>query len=346
MITLLNGNNLMKAVYIKKPGKIELEYLAIPSREKNEVLIKVKEVGICGTEIAAFNGNSPSFSYPGIIGHEVVGEVIEVEKNNDLRVGDRVVVKPYKYCGSCYPCKIGKTNCCENLKVLGVQTDGAMKEYLSYPLELVYKIPSTISWTHATIIEPLSIALHVVNRAKIEDGQYVVIMGAGTIGNLIAQVIIDRGAIPILVDPLKKRLELANKMGIKHVINPKSNNLSKYLKLITNYSTVPFVIEASGAIEAVKESFNIISYAGNIILVGWTKKELSINTSIIIKKELNIRGSRNCTTEFDSAIKLVEKNKINIEKIITNIVDVEEASDIIKDMAGKPENYMKVVVKF
>lgn len=343
---MLNSNNIMKSVYIKKPGKIELEYIAIPSRKTNEVLIKVKEVGICGTDIAAFNGDSPSFSYPGIIGHEVVGEVIEVEKNNNLIAGDRVIVKPYRYCGSCYPCKIGKTNCCENLKVLGVQTDGAMKEYLSYPLELVYKIPSTISWTHATVIEPLSIALHVVNRTKIEDGQYVVIMGAGTIGNLIAQVIIDRGAIPILVDPLNKRLELAKEIGIKYVINPKNTNLSKYLKLITNNNTVPVVIEASGAIEAVKESFNIISYAGNLILVGWTNEELTINTSIIIKKELNIRGSRNCTTEFDSAIKLMGKKKINVKKIISNVVDVGKVSSIIKDMSDNPENYMKVVVKF
>ncbi len=276
-----------------------------------------------------------------------VGEIVEVKESNDFKVGDRIIIKPYRSCGSCYPCKIGKVNCCEKLEVLGVQTDGAMKEYITYPLDMVYKLPSVISWTHATLIEPLSIALHVVNQAEIESGQYVLIMGAGTIGNLIAQVTKDKGANPILVDPLDKRLELAKEIGIKYVINPKNNNLSKYLKFITNDNTIPVVVEASGSIEAVKDSFNLVSYAGRIILVGWASKELLLNTSIIIKKELNIRGSRNCINdEFYNAIKKKKKEKINVKKIISHIIDIEDIKNIMQDMSKNPEDYMKVVVKF
>ena len=166
----------MKSIYLQAPGDIKVAEVSYPQRKENEVLIKVRSLGICGSDIGAYLGTNPMVSYPRIIGHEVAGEVVEVPKNETEQVvGDHVVLEPYVYCGTCYPCQNARTNCCEDLTVLGVHINGAMSEYFSHPRHLVHKVPDSIPWNLVALVEPLTISMHAVHRSHVKKGEHEVV---------------------------------------------------------------------------------------------------------------------------------------------------------------------------
>ena len=178
----------MKSVCLKQPGEISLVDIPRTVRGKGEILLKVRSAGICGSDIGAYKGVNPLVSYPRIIGHEIAGEVIEVPDDEvELIPGDRVIIEPYVYCGHCYPCSIGHTNCCENLTVRGVHIEGGMAEYVSHPRHLLHKVPDNIPWNLVPMAEPLVISMHAINQSQTKAGEHVVIFGAGQIGLLAAQ---------------------------------------------------------------------------------------------------------------------------------------------------------------
>ncbi|MEG2673406.1 MAG: alcohol dehydrogenase catalytic domain-containing protein, partial [Ruthenibacterium sp.] len=173
----------MKAIKIQKPWEVTCVDLPIPHPASNEALIQVKAAGICGSDIGAFRGTNGLVSYPRLIGHEIAGEVVSIpaHNKNGLKPGDRVVVDPYLYCGQCYPCSIGRTNCCADLKVLGVHIDGGMAEYYCHPADMLVKIPDDMTWEQAAMAEPLTISLHGIHRGGLKEGEYCAIIGAGPI---------------------------------------------------------------------------------------------------------------------------------------------------------------------
>lgn len=163
----------VKAVFINKPGEVETRWVDYPHKKENEVLIKVDAAGICGSDIGAFRGTNPLVTYPRIIGHEVTGIVLQEGAGmpDNIKEGDRVIVDPYIYCGHCYPCSVGRTNCCENLNVIGVHVDGAMQEVVTHPAHLIHKIPDNVPSEMAPLAEPLTIALHALHRANVKAGE-------------------------------------------------------------------------------------------------------------------------------------------------------------------------------
>jgi 2-desacetyl-2-hydroxyethyl bacteriochlorophyllide A dehydrogenase len=337
----------MKSVCLKQPGDIALAEIPLASRGNGEVLIKVRSAGICGSDIGAYKGVNPLVTYPRIIGHEIAGEVVEVPEGEiDLRPGDRVILEPYVYCGHCYPCSIGHTNCCENLTVRGVHIEGGMAEYVSHPRHLLHKVPDNIPWAIVPLAEPLVIAMHAIQQAQTRAGEHVVISGAGQIGLLAAQYALTIGAIPVVVDPVDERLALAGNLGVVHTINPASSDALAEIKTITKGRMAEVVIEASGDARAIRGAIDYVAYAGRISLVGWPKGEIALPTALITKKELTVRGSRNSVGQFPESLRLISEGKIDVAALLTKSVSLDDTPATVVDIAAHPERYLKVTCLF
>ena len=260
--------------------------------------------------------------------------------------GDRVVLEPYVYCGKCYPCSIGHTNCCENLTVLGVHIDGGMAEYIAHPRHLVHKAPNNIPWELLPLAEPLVISMHAVHQPRLVSGEHVVITGCGQIGLLCALYALIVGAIPIIVDPVRERLTRAQGLGVPHVIDPVGEDSVARIREITNGRMAEVVIEASGDARAVRNSVDYVSYAGRISLVGYSKSDIPMPTALFTKKELTIVGSRNSVGMFPESLRLIAEGKVDVSALLTRTVTMDEAPATVVDIAEHPDRYLKVTCLF
>ncbi|MCE5262504.1 MAG: zinc-binding alcohol dehydrogenase family protein [Deltaproteobacteria bacterium] len=334
----------MKAIVIGAPGEISLREAPRPERKENEVLIRVLGMGICGSDIAAYKGINPLVTYPRIIGHEIAGEVLELPRGEtDLSAGDRVVIEPCVYCGRCYPCLNGRTNCCENLTVRGVHIEGGMSELCSHPRRLIHRVPADVTWTRLAMVEPLTISVHAVKRVRLVKGEHLVVTGAGPIGLLAAQYALVIGAVPIVVDPIDERLAFARSLGILHGINPARENAVERIREITGGRMAEAVIEASGSDAAVRSAVDYVAYSGRIALVGWPKGDVLLTTALFTKKELDVMGSRNSVRNFSESIDLVAGGKIDVASLVTRTVSFEEVPEAVRAIAATPKKFMKVV---
>lgn len=337
----------MKVIKIEKPWSVSCVEIEKPQVKEGEALLKVEAAGICGSDIGAFRGTNGLVSYPRIIGHELACTVLSIPKDNinKIKVGDRVVVDPYIYCGHCYPCSIGRTNCCTDLKVLGVHVNGGMAEYFTHPADLLVKIPEGMSFVDAAMAEPLTISLHGIHRGELKSGEYCVIIGAGPIGLVAAMIAQAYNAHAILLDFVQERLDFATSLGIEYVINSKNEDAMKRIAEITHGVMAQQVMECSGANEAIRNSLDYVSNAGRITFTGWPKKETSIPTDIITKKEIDIRGARTSAKEFEEALDLIKTKKVDMRKILTKTICLEDVPMVISDIEKNPGKYMKVVVE-
>jgi 2-desacetyl-2-hydroxyethyl bacteriochlorophyllide A dehydrogenase len=334
----------MNAIVINAPKDISVKEVSNPERKENDVLIKVHGMGICGSDIAAYKGINPLVTYPRIIGHEIAGEVLEVSRDETkMMPGDRVVIEPYVYCGKCYPCMNKRTNCCENLAVCGVHIDGGMSEFCLHPRHLIHKAPANVSWKHLAMVEPLTISVHAVKRARIVKGEHLVVTGSGPIGLLAAQYALVIGAVPIMVDPIDERLAFARSLGIPHGINPVKESAIERIKEFTGGRMAEAVVEASGSDAAIRSSLDYVAYSGRISLVGWPKGEVSLMTPMVTKKELDVMGSRNSLLDFPESIDLIARNKIDVASLVTRTVAFEEIPAVVREIAAYPERFMKAV---
>lgn len=338
----------MKAVYMEKPWNIEISDVQMPKPKEGEALLRVKSAGICGSDIGAFRGTNGLVSYPRIIGHEIAGEVISIPENNKngIKPGDRVIVDPYLYCGHCYPCSIGRTNCCVDLKVLGVHVDGGMAEHFCHPADMLLKVPDDMPWDIIPLAEPLTIALHGIHRLNLKAGEHIAINGAGPIGLLAAMVALHYGAEPIMIDLVKERLDFAKSLGVRYTINLREEDLVEKVSEYTNGRMAECVMEASGANSAIRATLDIVSHAGRIALTGWPKQETPIPTDMITRKEVDVRGARTSAGEFPEAIDLIYHQKVDARRILTKVISIDEAPETIRDIEKNPGNYMKVNILF
>ena len=338
----------MKAIYMKEPWSIEVKEIEKPQPKEAETLLKIYAAGICGSDIGAFRGTNGLVSYPRVIGHELAGEILSIpeDKPKGLKVGDHVVVDPYLYCGHCYPCSIGRTNCCTDLHVLGVHVDGGMAEYFAHPANMLVKVPDDMPWDIIPMAEPLAIALHGLHRLQLKVGEHIAVNGAGTIGLLAALTAIHYGAEPILIDLVEERLAFARTLGVKHTINLKTDDLVEKVRECTNGRMAECVMEASGANSAIRATLDIVSYAGRIALTGWPKNETSLPTDMITKKELDVRGARTSAGEFEEAVDIIYHDKMPVRPLLTKVISVDEAPETLRDIEKNPGNYLKVNILF
>ncbi len=335
----------MKAICIDAPHQIGVKDVPEPVLSEGAAIIKVKSLGICGSDVAAYRGVNPNINYPVIIGHETAGEIYDIAPDNEygFKTGDKVILDPYMHCGHCYPCSKGRTNCCETLKCLGVQTDGAMVEYFSHPIKQLVRMPEGMSWELAPISEPLTISLHAIHTVELQKGEHFLINGAGPIGLLAAMAATIYGGIPIVLDIDDARLELASQCGAEHTINGLREDPVRKIREITNGRMAECVVEASGAVPAVAACLDYAASTGRIALTGWPKDKVLMDTALITRKELQVRGSRTSVGEFPEALELIGSNKVDANKILSSVVPFDELPKSIRDIDERPGDFVKVV---
>ncbi|QTL97394.1 alcohol dehydrogenase catalytic domain-containing protein [Iocasia frigidifontis] len=336
----------MKVVSIGKPEKIELIDKKKPELKSGEALLKIKYCGICGSDISTYTGNQPFASYPRIPGHEFSAEIVGIEENDlGLKEGMIVTANPYFNCGGCYPCGKGKVNCCEHNETMGVQRDGSFQEYITMPIERIVAGKGLSAKTLA-LIEPFSIGYHAIKRGKVKENDKVLVIGSGPIGifaMLSAKLV---GAEVTIADKLENRLELAQEMGVDNIINVDKVDLSVEVNRLTNEHGMDVCVEAVGLASTFLQCIENSCFGGKIILVGNGKTEVTFNHSILLKKELDVYGSRNSLHDFKPLIDTVLKNNLDIDKIITHVFDKENVLQAFKELRNNNGNMAKVQVKF
>lgn len=336
----------MKAIQIEEPGKIHVTEVEDARLRDGYGVIQVKALGVCGSDVHAYGGKSPNVTYPLIIGHETAGVVTEAKEGNEygIKKGDRVVLDPYLYCGSCYPCSQGRTNCCESLKVLGVQTGGSMSEYFAHPLSHMVRVPDTMTWEELAVTEPLVIALHAIHSLELKQGEHIVIIGAGAIGMLIGMASLAYGGIPIMVDIVDQRLEMARSFGVKYTVNSMTEDAAEYIRTVTNGRMAECVSEVSGSAAGVRNALDYVSATGRLALTGWPNKPVELPTAVITRKELKIVGSRTgITREFKEAVDLIASGRVPASKIISKVASFEELPEAIAHLDEYPGEWLKLI---
>ncbi|MFH6991746.1 zinc-binding alcohol dehydrogenase family protein [Flavobacterium sp. FlaQc-48] len=298
----------MKYIVCQKPGEFILKEKEAPVRKENESLLQVNKVGICGTDLHAYGGNQAFFSYPRILGHELACTVLETGENaRGINAGDKVVVMPYISCGICIACRNAKTNCCVNIKVLGVHTDGGMQEQISVPTSILLPA-NNLSDDQMAIVEPLAIGAHAVRRAGIAAGEIVAVVGCGPIGIGIMKLAQIAGAKVIAIDVNEQRLAYAKeKIVVDYTVKADANTVEQITK-ITNGDLCTAVFDASGFKGALESCPNYMSHGGRFVLVGLSKAELTYSHPAIHAKEITLMCSRNATTEdFEHVISILDQ---------------------------------------
>ena len=336
----------MKAIVISNPNEIEIREVPMPEVKEGEALLKVKYVGICGADVASYTGNQPFTTYPRIPGHEFSAEIVEIPENDKgLKVGDIVTCNPYFNCGECYSCQRGYVNCCTDNQTMGVQRDGAFCEYIAMPVERIFD-GKGLSAKELALIEPFSISQHAVSRATIKKSDTVLVLGAGPIG-LFALIAAKQLCKKIVVaDILDNRLELAKEYGADAVVNTKTQSLEEFTKEFTNGNGFDVCIEACGAPETFLGCIDACAFAGNIILIGNGKRETSFIHSIILKKELNIHGSRNALKDdFINNIDLVASGKADIMKMVSGVYEMSDAISAFEALKNNDGTLAKLLIK-
>ncbi len=337
----------MKAIEITKPYEIKIIEKELPKAKPGEALLKVLYCGICGADVASFTGNQPFTTYPRIPGHEFSAQIVEIGGNDKgLKKGDIVTCNPYFNCGKCYACKRGIINACIDNQTMGVQRDGSFQEYITMPVERIID-GKGLSAKELALIEPFSISAHALSRAKINKGDNMLIMGAGPIGLFALIKAKAMGARVAIADLLPSRLQLAKEYGADLTINNNSDNLNEKCLEFTNSNGFDVCVEACGLPVTFLSCINQAAHGGNIILIGNGKKETTFLHSIILKKELNIFGSRNAfTKDFEELIALVKSKKVNPLKMISGVYDVDDAGSAFNALVNNDGTIAKLLIKF
>ncbi len=338
----------MKAVKILKPCVVKLVELKEPKISPEEILIKVKALGLCGSDLKTYRGQNQMVNYPRIPGHEIAGEIVQTggKVPSKFQEGRLVTVSPYSSCGKCIACRQGRVNCCPYNQTLGVQRDGAAVEFIALPYKKVFLV-GNLPEEQIACIEPLSIGWHATNRAQVRSEDIVLVFGCGMIGLGVIAASGYKGAKVIAVDIDDLKLEKAKVLGASYTINSQKENLEKKIFHLTSGEGVNVVIEAVGLSETFNKAIDLVCFAGRVVYIGYTKGSVEYDTSLFVKKELDIRGSRNALDdEIKEVIKMVESRKIKIENLITQNYLLENLGEALRFWDKHTDKVTKIIIHF
>lgn len=337
----------MRAMYLEKSGVIVEKHVPKPVPQADEVLVKIKAVGVCGSDIEYYeHGRIGNFivEKPLILGHEASGAVVEVgESVTSLEVGDRVTLEPGIPCRKCEFCKSGRYNLCPNVQFMATPpVDGAFREYVAHPADFAFKIPDTLSFEEAALIEPLSVGIHVARRANVQPGDRVVILGAGPIGIMCLETSLIRGALEVTVtDVIDFRLAKAEALGATEIINAKTTPTDSYAK------TFDKVIQTAGTSETYAQGLALAARGGRIVQVGHPSvQHVPIDANLLITKELDMVGSYRYTNTYPEAISLINARKVHLKPLISKSFSFEEVEKALEYPKQHPDSCIKAVVRF
>jgi len=338
----------MRAIEVTKPNQLTIVDREIPQIKADQVLIRVKAAGICGSDVHLYHGGNAFATYPRVPGHEFVGEIEKVgTEAKNINIGDHVVVDPVVSCGHCYPCRIGRHNVCKSLQVFGVHRDGGFQEYVVANYKQVYQLPKETPWEIAATVEPYSIAAQVINRGRLVKDDTVLICGAGPIGLIILQVVKMMGAKAAIIDIVASRLDKAKAMGADLVINSKEQNMVKEVMTFTQQEGANLIFEATGNIKVLESCIHdIASPAGRIVVLGFSKDLVKIPQVDIMSRELEIIGTRLNNNRFAEVLQWFAEGKVNPAQIISHTFAFEKIQDAFNMIDQQPEDVLKIVLKF
>lgn len=315
----------MKTLVCTTPHQFDYQSGVKPVLTPGHAILKIKRIGICGTDLHAFEGTQPFLDYPRILGHELAGELIEVDGAPDFTVGEAVTFIPYFNCGVCIACRAGKPNCCSQIRVFGVHIDGGMAEYVSIPsYSLVHG--EGLSFDELALVEPLAIGAHGVRRAGVQPGEFVLVVGAGPIGLGIMEFARIAGAQVIAMDINESRLAFCQqKLKVPFTVNALTSDVKEQLSRITNGDMPTVVIDATGSLKAINTSFQYMAHGARYVLVGLQKGDINFSHPEFHKREATLMSSRNATRQdFEHVISSMKNGQVNPKTYITHRATFEE----------------------
>lgn len=334
----------MKTLICTTPHQFDYADTTVPVAASGETLLKVKRIGICGTDLHAFEGTQPFFNYPRILGHELAAEIVTTDAAG-FSAGEAVTFIPYFYCGHCIACRMGKPNCCADIKVCGVHVDGGMREYLAVPsYSLLHG--EGLSFDELALVEPLAIGAHGVRRAGVTPGEFVLVIGAGPIGLGTMEFANIAGARVIAMDINDDRLNFCiDKLKVPFTINPAKEDVMKKLQEITNGDMPTVVIDATGNQKAINNALQYLAHGGRFVLIGLQKEAISFSHPEFHKRETTLMSSRNATrADFEHVISSMKSGAVNPATYITHRVAFDEVKDNFESWLKPATGVIKAMV--
>lgn len=334
----------MKGLVLRGPKTIGIEEVATQTRGQGEALLRVRYVGLCGSDLNSYRGRNPLVSYPRIPGHEISGTILEIDPGGSkLTVGTNVTLTPYTSCGNCAACRNSRPNACEFNQTMGVQRDGALTEYISVPVGKLYA--SNLSLRELCIVEPLTVGCHAVARARVSEIDTVAIFGCGGVGLGAVAASAFRGAMTIAIDVEDAKLEVARKAGASHSINSQRQDLSSAIGELTDGRGPQVFIEAVGRPETFRAAVDLVAYTGRVVYVGYAHEPVTYETKRFVQKEIEILGSRNALPrDFEEVMQMLEQKRFPVEAAISDVVKFGAVPEVLAAWDANPSRFMKILV--
>lgn len=338
----------MKAVQVVKPGELKVIDIEKPVLdEENNVIVKMTAAGICGSDVGIYHGTNAAATYPRIIGHEMVGVVAETGASvQKLKVGDRVIVNQVTSCGHCYPCRKGRGNVCDHLKVRGVHIDGGYREFIAVPEADCYILPDSISDRDAVMIEPTTIAIQSCTRAELEKDDMLLIYGSGALGSSILKIASQICDHIIVADIQDDKLETAKANGAKYTINVLNEDLVEKVKEYTQMHGATVSIDAVCNKDSLIRLLNATGNAGKVITMGFSTAPTEINQFAITAKELDVRGSRLQNKMFGKAISMIQEGKLDLTGSVSHTFPLTKAQEAFDFVDSHDPSIRKIILTF
>ncbi|TWE01122.1 L-gulonate 5-dehydrogenase [Neobacillus bataviensis] len=338
----------MKAVQVSKPHELTIQEVEKPQIvNPMDVLVKVKRVGICGSDLHIYHGTNPLATLPRVVGHEVAGEVVEIGPEvANLQVGDHVVVEPIRYCGECYACRKGQPNVCQSLTVFGVHEDGGMREWIVLPEKQLHKVNSELPWEEIVLAEPYTIGAQAVFRGQVEAGDTVLIQGAGPIGICVLKMAKFHGATVMVTDLNDERLSFAKENGADVVVNAGREEVLMAVHEWTKGEGANKVIDAVCLPSTFALSLEAVSAAGNVVVLGFDEQPAAISQLPITKKEVTITGSRLQTYQFPKVVELLNEGELRHNGLVTHTFPLAQVQEAFTFVEEHPDLVRKAIITF
>jgi len=337
----------MLQALMTQPGKIKFHEIAKPKPGKGEILLQIKRIGICGSDIHVYYGKHPFTKYPIVQGHEYCGIVEAVgEEVENMKPKTLATARPQLVCGECSPCRRGDYNVCEKLKVQGFQANGCAQEFFIVPKDRIVPLPDPITPDQGALVEPAAVGAHSTARAGELKGKNIVVLGAGTIGNMVAQFVRARGAKNILITDLSDyRLQIAQKCGIKNTSNAKKESLVDATKRVFGKEGFQVAFEAVGAEQTIADAIRNIEKGGKIVVLGVFEKKPQIDMSIVGEHEISLIGTLMYKHEdYIEAAKMISEGEIITEPLVTKHFPFNQYIDAYKYIEKQADKTMKVMI--
>ena len=336
----------MRALVIDRPGEARVIEVDPAKPDLLEATMRIRRIGLCGTDLSTFLGKNPLVTYPRIPGHEVAATLERVPANDlGLAEGMNVTMSPYTSCGTCTACRQGRVNSCRGNQTLGVQRDGALMDRLSMPLGKLYAAP--LSLEELCLVEPLTVGCHAVARGRVTAADTVAIYGCGGVGLGAVSAAAFRDANVIAIDIDDKKLEVARKSGARHAIHSAREDVHARLQEITGGHGPDVIIEAIGRPDTFRAAVEEVAFTGRVVYIGYAKDEVRYETRLFVQKELDILGSRNALPQdFREVIRMFEQKRFPTAEAISATVPLEEAPAILRAWSANPAAYTKIMITF